>query len=79
MELIQELYAPQVAMLPIGGHYTMGPREAALAVKFLKPEVILPLHWGTFPPLVGTPQELAKLLTDPKTVALVDPGQELVA
>jgi L-ascorbate metabolism protein UlaG (beta-lactamase superfamily) len=79
MELIQELYAPQVAMLPIGGHYTMGPREAALAVTFLKPELVLPLHWGTFPPLVGTPQELARLLPDPKIVALVDPGQELVA
>jgi len=79
MELIRELYAPDVAMLPIGGHYTMGPKEAALAARFLQPKLILPLHWGTFPPLIGTPQELAKLVGDPKTVALVAPGDVLSA
>ena len=77
MELIQELYAPDVAMLPIGGHYTMGPKEAALAVRYLQPQLVLPLHWGTFPPLKGTPQELAKLVSDPKTVAMIAPGEEL--
>ena len=51
MKLIRELYRPEVAMLPIGGHYTMGPREAALAVRLLEPKVVLPLHFGTFPPL----------------------------
>jgi L-ascorbate metabolism protein UlaG (beta-lactamase superfamily) len=66
-------------MLPIGGHFTMGPKEAALAVRYLEPEVILPLHWGTFPPLTGTPQELAKLVNDPETVALLAPGEELQA
>jgi L-ascorbate metabolism protein UlaG (beta-lactamase superfamily) len=70
MKLIRELYQPKVAMLPIGGHYTMGPKEAALAVSFLTPEVVLPLHFGTFPPLIGTPEELA---------ALVDPGVQVVA
>jgi L-ascorbate metabolism protein UlaG (beta-lactamase superfamily) len=79
MELIRELYAPDVAMLPIGGHYTMGPKEAALAARFLQPKLILPLHWGTFPPLIGTPQELAKLVGDPKMVALVAPGDLLSA
>jgi len=79
MELIRELYAPDVAMLPIGGHYTMGPKEAALAVQFLQPQLILPLHWGTFPPLTGTPQELAKLVNDPEKVALVAPGDVLSA
>jgi L-ascorbate metabolism protein UlaG (beta-lactamase superfamily) len=79
MELIRDLYAPEVAMLPIGGHFTMGPKEAALAVRYLEPEVILPLHWGTFPPLTGTPQELAKLVNDPQTVALLAPGEELRA
>jgi L-ascorbate metabolism protein UlaG (beta-lactamase superfamily) len=59
MQLIRELYEPKVVMLPIGGHYTMGPKEAAMAVKFLAPEVVLPLHFGTFPPLTGTPQDLA--------------------
>jgi L-ascorbate metabolism protein UlaG (beta-lactamase superfamily) len=79
MELIRELYAPEVAMLPIGGHYTMGPKEAALAVRFLQPQLILPLHWGTFPPLTGTPQELAKLVSEPERVALVAPGDLLSA
>jgi len=68
-----------VAMLPIGGHYTMGPKDAALAAKFLQPQRILPLHWGTFPPLTGTPQELAKLVSDPGSVALVAPGEILNA
>src|SRR5580692_4608971 len=62
MNLIRELYHPDLAMLPIGGHYTMGPKEAALAVSFLKPSTVLPLHFGTFPPLKGTPQELIALV-----------------
>jgi L-ascorbate metabolism protein UlaG (beta-lactamase superfamily) len=69
MELIRELYQPRVAMLPIGGHYTMGPREAALAVRFVAPQVVLPIHFGTFPPLKGTPEQLA---------ALVGPGVRVV-
>ena len=69
MRLIGELYHPQVAMLPIGGHFTMGPREAAIAARYLGAKTILPLHFGTFPPLKGTPEEL---------VALVDPGIEVV-
>jgi len=77
MELIRELYAPEVAMLPIGDHYTMGPKEAALAVRYLQPKLILPIHWGTFPVLTGTPQELAKLVSDPKTVVLVSPGEAI--
>jgi len=79
MELIRELYAPQIAMLPIGGHYTMDPKEAALAIQYLQPRVILPLHWGTFPPLTGTPQELATLVNDPERIALVAPGEMLRA
>ncbi|MGA7341214.1 MAG: metal-dependent hydrolase [Terracidiphilus sp.] len=70
MELIRELYRPNVAMLPIGGHYTMGPKEAALAVRLLAPQTVLPIHFGTFPPLTGTPGQLA---------ALVDPGVKVVA
>jgi len=59
MRLIAELYKPEIAMLPIGGHFTMDPKEAALAVKLLEPKTVLPVHWGTFPLLTGTPQELA--------------------
>jgi len=77
MEVIRELYAPDIAMLPIGGHYTMGPKEAALAVRYLQPKSILPIHWGTFPALKGTPQELAKLLNDPESVAIISPGEVL--
>lgn len=77
MELIRDLYAPDLAMLPIGGHYTMGPREAAIAVKFLEPKVVLPIHWGTFPALAGTPEQLADLVGDSTQVAIVQPGQTL--
>ena len=78
MKLIRELYQPRVAMLPIGGHYTMGPKEAALAVSFLAPEVVLPLHFGTFPPLTGTPQQLAALVGPVKVVDWT-PGEEYSA
>ncbi len=58
MRLIGELYRPDVALLPIGGHYTMGPREAALAVELLGVSAVAPIHWGTFPILAGTPAAL---------------------
>jgi L-ascorbate metabolism protein UlaG (beta-lactamase superfamily) len=58
MRLIGELYRPDLALLPIGGHYTMGPREAALAVELLGVEAVAPVHWGTFPILAGTPAAL---------------------
>ena len=76
MELIHELYQPKVAMLPIGGFYTMGPKEAALAVRFVAPEVVLPLHWGTFPPLKGTPEQLAALVEPGVRVIAWKPGEE---
>lgn len=58
MRLIRDLYAPDLAILPIGGHYTMGPREAALAVELLGVAEVLPIHYGTFPILAGTPDQL---------------------
>ncbi|HUV71046.1 MAG TPA: metal-dependent hydrolase [Terracidiphilus sp.] len=79
MQLIRELYRPTVAMLPIGGHYTMGPKEAALAVRFLAPEVVLPLHFGTFPPLKGTPQQLAALVGEGVKVVNWEPAEEFLA
>jgi L-ascorbate metabolism protein UlaG (beta-lactamase superfamily) len=75
MQLIRELYRPEVAMLPIGGHYTMGPEEAAVATRFLGPEVVLPLHFGTFPPLTGTPEELATLVDASVQVVSWKPGE----
>jgi L-ascorbate metabolism protein UlaG (beta-lactamase superfamily) len=79
MNLIRELYQPKVAMLPIGGHFTMGPKEAALAARFLEPKIILPIHFGTIPQLKGTPRELAALL--PAGVQVLDwsPGEEYSA
>jgi L-ascorbate metabolism protein UlaG (beta-lactamase superfamily) len=62
MKLIAELYRPEVAILPIGGHFTMGPKEAAMAVSLLKPKIVLPIHFGAFPPLKGTPKELTALI-----------------
>jgi L-ascorbate metabolism protein UlaG (beta-lactamase superfamily) len=75
MKLIRELYRPEVAMLPIGGHFTMGPREAALAARLLAPKVVLPLHFGTFPPLKGTPQQLAALIDSGIQVVPWSPGE----
>ena len=69
MRLIAELYQPEIAMLPIGGFYTMGPREAAIAAQFLGAKTVLPLHYGTFPPLTGTPKQLTEY---------VGPGVEVV-
>ncbi len=62
MRLIGELYEPELAILPIGGHFTMGPREAALAVELLGVKHVLPIHYGTFPILTGTPDELRREL-----------------
>jgi L-ascorbate metabolism protein UlaG (beta-lactamase superfamily) len=58
MALIGELYKPDIALLPIGGHYTMGPREAAKAVELLAVDHVMPIHYGTFPALAGTPAQL---------------------
>jgi L-ascorbate metabolism protein UlaG (beta-lactamase superfamily) len=79
MQLIRDLYKPQVAMLPIGGHYTMGPKEAALACRLLAPKVVLPIHWGTFPPLKGTPEQLAALVEPGVNVVSWRPGEEYKA
>lgn len=75
MQLIRELYRPSVVILPIGGHYTMGPKEAALAVRFLAPEVVLPIHFGTFPPLTGTPAALEELVGPGVKIVNWTPGE----
>ncbi|CAI8009702.1 UPF0173 metal-dependent hydrolase Acid345_3437 [Geodia barretti] len=61
MRIIGEIYQPDLALLPIGDHFTMGPREAAYAAQLLNVPAILPIHYGTFPLLTGTPEELRKL------------------
>jgi L-ascorbate metabolism protein UlaG (beta-lactamase superfamily) len=64
MEIIHEIYQPHMAFLPIGDLFTMGPREAAHACRLLKPKAVVPMHWGTFPVLTGTPQELERRIND---------------
>ena len=62
MALIRELYEPDVALLPIGDFYTMGPREAAMACELLRVPRVIPMHWGTFPALIGTPAALREAI-----------------
>jgi len=61
MQLIGRLYQPNVAVLPIGDHFTMGPEEAALALELLGNPRCVPCHWGTFGLLTGTPDALTGL------------------
>jgi L-ascorbate metabolism protein UlaG (beta-lactamase superfamily) len=77
MKLIAQLYHPEVVMLPIGGFYTMGPKEAALAASLLEAKVILPIHFGTFPPLTGTPKELADRVSAGIEVKGWTPGETI--
>ena len=72
MGLIGELYRPDVAVLPIGDYYTMGPQEAAKALELLGNPRCVPCHWGTFPIFTGTPDELAGLTS--AQVERVEPG-----
>ena len=74
MKIIRKLYRPRIVMLPVGDHFTMGPREAAYACKLLEPEVVIPMHFGTFPMLVGTPSQLAELVSDVEVIRF-QPGQ----
>ncbi len=76
MGLIKRLYGPRLAMLPIGDLFTMGPREAALACEFLEPEIVLPMHYKTFPLLTGTAAKLRSELGNGSSVQVkeLDPG-----
>ncbi|MCP9485781.1 MAG: metal-dependent hydrolase [Gaiellaceae bacterium MAG52_C11] len=73
MALIARLYAPDVAVLPIGGHYTMDPKEAAVALELLGVKRCVPCHYGTFPVLTGTPEQLRELAPD-VTIEAPEPG-----
>jgi L-ascorbate metabolism protein UlaG (beta-lactamase superfamily) len=76
MRLIAEIYAPQIAFLPIGDLYTMGPLEAAKACELLAVQQVVPMHFGTFPALTGTPAQLRKLV-EPRGVQVLElkPGE----
>jgi L-ascorbate metabolism protein UlaG (beta-lactamase superfamily) len=62
MKLIAEMYQPELALLPIGDYFTMGPDQAALAARFVGAKKVIPMHYGTFPVLTGKPEDLARRL-----------------
>ena len=76
MALISELYSPDLAMLPIGGRFTMGPREAAKALRLLKVPYVIPMHFGTFPMLTGLPG-MIDMQDIPTEMIELQPGETL--
>lgn len=79
MKLIAEHYRPDLLLIPIGGHFVMNPADAAFATKnYLKPKFAVPIHYGTFPQLKGTPAEYTKALGKTTTkVMAINPGDNL--
>lgn len=79
MRLIGEIYRPDMAILPVGDHFTMSPLEASYACKYLSAGYIIPMHYGTFPLLTGTPEELKRLTDDIPDVEVIkmNPGDIL--
>jgi L-ascorbate metabolism protein UlaG (beta-lactamase superfamily) len=79
MKMIGELYAPHLALLPIGDRFTMGPREAALAVRLLNVRHVVPMHYGTFPALTGRPEMLRELTSDFPSLEIhtLKPGESI--
>lgn len=76
MQLIEQLYRPELAFLPIGDLFTMSPKEAAAACRMLKTKKAIPMHFGTFPQLTGRPEELASLIQGAGTeVWTLEPGK----
>jgi L-ascorbate metabolism protein UlaG (beta-lactamase superfamily) len=77
LALIGRIYAPDVAILCIGDHFTMGPREAAVALELLGVTRCVPCHYGTFPLLTGTPEKLRELAPDGVEILAPEPGETL--
>jgi L-ascorbate metabolism protein UlaG (beta-lactamase superfamily) len=75
MRLIGEKFPIDVALLHIGGYFTMDPADAARAVEFLRPKVAIPMHYGTFPPIEQDPQEFARLVGERARVVILQPGE----
>jgi L-ascorbate metabolism protein UlaG (beta-lactamase superfamily) len=76
MQLIGRIYSPDVAVLPIGGHFTMDPREAAVACELLGVQRVVPCHYGTFPLLAGTPDELRRQAPG-VDIQAIEPGESI--
>ena len=79
MKIIADLYNPDVVLLPIGDHYTMDPLQAAYAIRMMGSKVVVPMHYGTFPVLAGTPERLRELTADIDGLRIIalNPGQTL--
>jgi len=79
MKIIGEIYKPDLSLLPIGSHFTMDPREATYAAKLLESKYVIPMHYGTFGLLTGTPEVFLKLMEEvPQTkVLVVKPGETI--
>lgn len=79
MKIIGEIYKPELSLLPIGSHFTMDPAEATYAAKLLGSKYVIPMHYGTFPVLTGTPEVFLKLMEKvPQTKVLVlNPGETI--
>ena len=79
MKIIAELYRPDLILLPIGDLFTMGPKEAAYACRLMNARKVIPMHFGTFPPLVGTPDQLRELTREQGTEVIpLKPGESMV-
>lgn len=79
MRLIAERYHPDLVLVPIGGHFVMDPQDAAFAIReWLKPAYVLPIHFGTFPVLKGTPAQFRAALGATRTRVLsLEPGESI--
>jgi L-ascorbate metabolism protein UlaG (beta-lactamase superfamily) len=75
MQLIGRIYSPDVAILPIGGHFTMDPREAGVALELLGTKRCIPCHYGTFPLLAGSPDELRQQAPSEVEIIQLQPGE----
>lgn len=79
MKIIGEIYKPDLSLLPIGSHFTMDPKEAAYAAKLLGSKYVIPMHYGTFGLLTGTPEVFLKLMEEvPQSkVIVLKPGETI--
>jgi L-ascorbate metabolism protein UlaG (beta-lactamase superfamily) len=82
MRLIGELYRPDIALLPIGSRFTMGPREAMMAAEFIGAPTVIPIHYNTFPPIALSDEEVTAFKTTIErttdiSVALLKPGESI--
>ena len=79
MRLIRELYKPDVALLPIGGFFTMDPKQAAMATALISPKIAIPMHYGTWPLIEQDPKEFERLAkkSSKAKIVILKPGESL--